>query len=231
MTYCPEHQIVLPLQIGDHATFEQFYVKKENALLVELLRKPQNYDPILIVGPTKSGCTHLLQSSCAAFQSMSTMYFSMKSQLHINDFAIDMLANIHLVCIDDLDCVVGNITWQEHLFSIINTCQRNKIRLILSAHKSIETLALWADLTTRLQAFLKFKLWPLSGDEINIAMRRFFDTHSLNVHDGVLEYCFTHVSREIGSLKPLLMRFYHYCICYQCKMTVHEFKRFLSSTS
>lgn len=129
-------QLTLNVQLRDEATLDNFYCAESNQQMVAALRSQPDStgEPfIYLFGPTDSGKSHLLQGACHLLGS-SSLYlplaeltgFDPRQVLH----GVESMA---LVCLDDIDTVMGNEQWELALFDFFNRARDAGCRLLFSA--------------------------------------------------------------------------------------------------
>ena len=113
-------QIGLPLRLKDQASFENFFAG-DNQQIVALLQNP-DADPdlrvIFLHGAKGAGKSHLLQAFCKARSrtSQAPAYVS----LGLEGVGPEMIADMsgsQVVCLDDIDTVSGNESWEEDMLA------------------------------------------------------------------------------------------------------------------
>lgn len=163
----PPQQLLLGIRLDDDATFASFH-GAANVQLVEFLQDLGAIpDPHLVIlwGSDGSGRTHLLQAMChhAAEQGVAACYLPLADHQQLTPGILDGLESLALVCLDDLQAVAGNTAWEHSLFSLLNRARDSSTVIVAAADRVVSELALdLADLASRLQAGVLFRVWPLS---------------------------------------------------------------------
>src|SRR5690606_39817707 len=90
---------------------------------------------IYLWGQPGVGRTHLLHACCHQMQQVhqAVMYLSLKSPELTPDVLQDM-ENLQLVCIDDIDTVLGNYEWEEALLHFYNRARDQRMRLLITGN-------------------------------------------------------------------------------------------------
>ena len=132
-------QLILPIHPPDAHSFQNFYTGN-NAILLNCLKsfslkigEPYVY----IWGSSGAGCTHLLQACCHAAQQQgfSVAYLPLNTLKKTNSAEIFRgLETVDMVCIDELESLVGDSIWQESLFHFYNRLQQRLLALQQRAH-------------------------------------------------------------------------------------------------
>ena len=163
-------QIPLPFSLPDDATFDAFFAHAGAVASVGALRQGLVNPPLraFLHGPAGSGRTHLLQACChdAEVRGQAFVYLPL---LELRDMPpAELLADLEacpLVCLDDLDAVLGDARWEESLFHFHNRLLDRGASLLLAARLPPSSLAVkLPDLRSRLQALLVLPL-ALPDDE------------------------------------------------------------------
>ena len=133
-------QLPLSLKLRDDAIFDNFFVG-DNAQLIEILKSfilKKSEQFIYCYGDNGAGRTHLLQSCCHAADAI--FYLPLSSYADFSPDIFEALENQPCVCIDDVDAIIGNSTWEEALFHFYNRARENNTQLLVSAQKPPQQL-------------------------------------------------------------------------------------------
>ena len=112
-------QMPLRLAARERASFDN-YVPGANLAMLEHLRRYTGSpgEPVLYLhGPDGSGRTHLVQAVCsaAAARGQTTVRVGLTEAERLPLAALDGLENLAVVCIEDLDAIAGQRTWEAAL--------------------------------------------------------------------------------------------------------------------
>jgi DnaA-homolog protein len=161
-------QILLPLEGRRTDRFEDFVPGvngKVVAALQELLQSTEGC--VFVRGAEGSGKTHLLNATFNQAQGLDMRAFYLCLG-HLPDTAAAGLAGLEaldLVCIDDIDRIVGQPAWEKALFHFFNRFRSQRGRLVVSSSQPLSSLRFdLPDLASRLAWGLRLQLQPL-GDE------------------------------------------------------------------
>ena len=198
-------QLPLAVQLRDEATFENFYVA-DNALLVEQLRQQllggERY--IYLFGQQGSGRSHLLQASCHLAESLNqqALYLPLKDlQDYPPEALFESVEQLDLVCLDDLDRVIGQADWEAALFHLFNRLKDSGTALVISAETSVRELPVQlADLASRLSWGSIFQLANLDDDQRQQAFKFRANIRGMEIPDEAMIYLYNRCSRDMDSL-------------------------------
>ena len=150
-------QLSLPIHQIDDETLENFY-SDNNALLLNSLR--QNMTDLqqqffYLWGRQSVGKTHLLRALCNEYiqQQQSAIYVPLSKSQYFSTAVFENLEQQELVCLDDLQTIIGNSEWEIALFDLFNRIKANgKTLLVVSADQSPTALPVkLPDLASRLK--------------------------------------------------------------------------------
>lgn len=218
-------QLVLDLAPASLPVFDTF-VAERNRELIAALTLPATERFIYLWGEAGSGKTHLLQAWIAHAETMGrpSIYLDARRE-HLPDFAREA-SFIAVDHIDDLD-PDDQIT----LFSIYNSLvDAGKGCLLMAGRQPPMTLALRADLRTRLAWGLVFEVKALSDAEKLAALHAHAAKRQLAVGDDVFRYLLTHWRRDLTSLIGMLDMLDRYSLALRRPITVPLVKNILQTT-
>src|SRR5687768_15336564 len=129
-----------------------------------------------IAAPMGSGKTHLLQATArAAGESGRAAAYLPLAELSTHDPAIvDGFAQMALICLDDVQAIVGQPKWQEALKALYDGLRTTGGAIVAAATRPPMELGLeLKDLATRLAWGPVYALKPLSDeDKVQLLQRR-----------------------------------------------------------
>lgn len=216
-------QLTLSLKLRDEATFANFYVG-ENSALLECLRDPQ-IPFFYLWGSRGVGKTHVLQASCHLARSM---YLSLQEReiLPLNIF--DGFENLDLLCVDDIDAVMGDAAWEEALFHCYNRARDQKIKMIVAASKPVKLLDCHLpDLESRLLSGVSFEMKPLSDSDLLLALNMRAKNRGIFLEEEVAQFLLRHYPRNMQALYTILERLDQASLSAKRKITIPFVKQVL----
>lgn len=200
-------QLTLDVRIPDRCSLGNF-VAGDNSELVSLLadlveaRAPS--DCIFVWGPAGSGKSHLLRAVCHAAPGRS-QYLSLANP-DLMPEELTAFAEAALVCIDDIDAVVGNPEWETALLALYERA-RGRTSLVLAARAAPQALPFrLPDLQSRLRAGLVYGLRVLSDEQKLEALQVRARDRGFELPEEAGVYVLSRYPRDMHALFALLDR-------------------------
>jgi DnaA family protein len=211
-------QLPLALRYPPDQRFETFI---GTALAVELLAARGEW--VFVSGPGGSGKSHLLLAACAAASEAGerTAYLPLAhARGHLRDL-LAMQESAGLVALDGLDAVCGEREDELALFDFHNRARAAGTVVLYAARQAPGQLALGLpDLRSRLAQCTQVPLLPLDEAGRRELLRRRAEARGLQLDDGVLDYLFRRVDRDLASLTALLEQLDRASLSAQRRITV-----------
>ncbi len=218
-------QLPLNIQLRDEALFSNFFIGK-NKLVIEaltLFSKINQESFIYCYGKNGVGKSHLLQACChLAFENKrNAFYLSLENFSELSSTILTDLESYDLVCIDDLDLITNNQSWEEALFHFYNRARDNKINLLVSAQNPPQQLScILPDLQSRLTSGLILEIQNLSDDEKIQALKMRASNRGLFLSDDVAHYLLNRFSRNMRDLFSVLEKCDRASLAAKRKLTI-----------
>jgi len=200
-------QLTLGIELDDDARFENFHTSGENQQVLDALQAEQSEQFIFLWGSGSPGLTHLLQAAChqASLENKSAMYLPLKEKNHFSVEILDGAAALSLLCIDDLDAVVGDENWEAALFTAFNSLRESQGRLIVAGKTSAQNIQIvLPDLLSRLQSGLTLQVKELSDSEKLLALQARAKQRGIAMSDSVAEFILLRAERSLPALMLIL---------------------------
>ena len=199
-------QLALPLQLDDYAVFSSFLSNGNEvivATLSEIAAGRGSYG-CWIWGGEATGKTHLLQAACEAAGDRA-VYIPLKSIIKIGPKILDDLATRELICIDDLDSVVGHSEWETRLFNLYNQIFGQDGQIIGSANASPRICSIeLADLKSRMMKLPAFQIKSLN-ENLRISALQLRSNHrGIELPISTAKYLLKRSRRDMNSLYEIL---------------------------
>jgi DnaA family protein len=201
-------QLALPLQLADHAVFASFLESGNEALVATLtgITSGANGHGCWLWGARATGKTHLLQAVCDAAGDRA-VYVPLSMVAEAGPDILEGLATRELVCIDDLDRVVGVPEWEAALFDLYNQVLDAGAQLVVSAASAPrECPIVLADLQSRLARLPVFQVHSLNEQERVMALQLRSRHRGLELSDDTAHYLLKRSRRDMASLYEVLDR-------------------------
>ncbi len=218
-------QLALDLQLRESYTFENFVVGK-NTLALELLKQMsllQGEQQLLLWGGDCCGKSHLLQAACqlANQHKFTSTYLPLAQLIHYSAEVFDGLESINLVCIDDVQQLVGHPEWQEKCFDLINRIRAADNKLLFAANLPPNELNLQLeDLRSRLNWGPVMQIEYLNDAEKQQALQLRASMKGFDLPQQVAAYMLKNYSRDMAALFEKLEQLDQASLQQQRRLTV-----------
>jgi DnaA-homolog protein len=201
-------QLPLGVRIPDRAVFDNFLAGKNQEAVDHLRRLAQGESAgiVWVCGPAGSGKTHLLQATCvAANASMNAAYFPFAELENLGVEALDGLASLGCVCIDDVERAARQPEWERALFGLYREVDERCGRLVVSAQVP-PTLIEWGlqDLASRFAAASIYQLRALDESEQQQALQHRARIRGFELPDETARWLQRRFPRDMHTLYNLL---------------------------
>ncbi len=225
-------QIPLAVALADHAVFESF-LPAGNDLAVDRLRSigsGESSGPVFVYGAQGCGKTHLLQATCAAIDARhgSALYLQLPkpepgagSEQGMKPEILDGLESFDLVCLDDLDAILGDSLWETAIFTLFNGLADNTGSLVVSANNAPAACGLrLPDLVSRLASGPVFRLASLDDAARIEALRLRALKRGFELPVDTAEFLMRRLPRDMHTLFQFLDRLDHESLAAQRRLTI-----------
>ncbi|MBL4783654.1 MAG: DnaA regulatory inactivator Hda [Porticoccaceae bacterium] len=214
-------QIPLPFRLQEAFNFDNF-IAADNQLITQSL---QTLDQpfVFLWGDEGTGKTHLLQATCQLQTQLGTTasYLPFKELITLSSDILDGMANVDLICIDDIHLAFGNAEWEEALFNLFNQIKQASGRLVVSSTLSPQQSSIQLnDLKSRLNSGLALNLASLNDESTIQAMQARAFQLGLELNRDTANYILTRFPRNLSTLWNLLAQLDHASLAAQRKLTI-----------
>ena len=225
-------QLTLNVQLNDFAQFSNFFANEKNSIAVNFLQKflqSTNTNYAYLWGKVGTGRSHLLQACCHQAEQLNlvTAYLPLSEPL-----AVEMLENLEfsdLVCLDDVDAVLGNKVWEHALFHFFNRIKDSGKHLLISGSCAPRELRInLADLQSRLTSGTIFQLSELRDTEKLQALQLHANNRGMQLPDEVGDFLLRRCTRDMLALFAILDNLDKASLAEQRKLTIPFVKQVLS---
>ena len=171
---------------------DDFFVSTSNKKAYSfILNKKIDNKKILLIGPNKSGKTHLgkiwqKNNNAISYENNFEIILNYKKNIFIDDF----LKNIN----------------EEQIFHLINHCSINKLTILLTSNKEVfEHNFLLKDLVSRLKTFNLLRI-DLPDDDliINLIIKLLHDKQIIIKNEEIFHYILKRIERSYAEIFLLI---------------------------
>lgn len=209
-------------------TFDNFLPGQNQQLIYSL---NSSEEPLVYLwGEKNTGKTHLLQALTRQLQQQgkSAIYLPLSAREDVAPEMLYGLENMQLICLDDLQAVIGQQRWEESIFHFFNRVKEAGSKLIVAANNSAVNLDIGlADLKSRLSWGLTYHLHPLDDKEKVTVLKHRAEQRGFDLSDKVAAYLLNRATRDLSELVALLDQLDYASLAEQRKLTVPFIKKFL----
>lgn len=203
-----QQQLPLKVQLRDEATLDNFLALSDSLTLVDALRaqSAEEGEPVIyLYGQPGSGKSHLLQAVCH-LDGADALYLPLGDLAQYS--AVEVLQGteyLDRICLDDVDAVLGDASWERELFTLINAARDQGCRLVISGLSAPRVLpVVLEDLRSRLAGGIVYRLREGDdGDKAAILQFR-ANRRGIALSEGVASYIVSRAPRSMGALLGVL---------------------------
>jgi len=226
-------QLTLNVRLDETATFNNFYAGDNQSLLFALRKIVKGVGDSFVYcwGGSGVGRSHLLQACCHELteQGQTAAYVPLSRFRELSPEILDGLEALFLVCLDDVESVLGDEKWELALFNFYNRALDHHTGLVISADNPPQQLpCVLPDLASRLASGVVFHLLPLSDEQKLAALQLRAQLRGFVLSDKVGKFLLHHQPRDFLSLFMLLERLDHASLVEHKKLTIPFLKSVLS---
>ena len=201
-------QLSLGVRLRDDATFANYYPGANAVTLGYVEHACETEDQwmdsqLYIWGNPGSGRSHLLQAACLRVEERGgrALYLPLADLAKYGTQLLDNVEFCDLVCLDDVEAVLGQPEWEEALFHAFNRLRDAGKQLLIAANAAPRKLPIkLPDLQSRLSLALVFQLHELSDDEKLRALQLRASRRGLRLSDDVGRFI---LARSVRSMTVL----------------------------
>ena len=230
----PHFQLPLPIHQSDDETLENFYAEN-NLLLLNSLQKnflQLHQQFFYLWGNKGSGKSHLLKGVCQHYlaQQRPALYVPLNKAQYFSPAVLENLEQQALVCLDDLQAVIGNTEWEVAIFDLINRVRETgRTLLIMSADQSPVNLPVQLpDLASRLTWGEVYQLAPLNDKQKIDVLQKAAYQRGIELPDETANFLFKRLERDMKTLFNALEKLDQASLQAQRKLTIPFVKEILS---
>ena len=228
-------QLSLGMRLRDDATFANYY-PGANAVALGYVEhaceaEDQWMDAVLYIwGSAGVGRSHLLQAACLRVEERGgrALYLPLAELSEYDPNVLDDVEACDLLCLDDIQAVVGQAHWEEALFHAFNRLRDAGKQLLIAADAAPRELSIkLPDLQSRLSLALVFQLHELSDDDKLRALQLRASRRGLQLPDDVGRFILSRSERSMTVLFETLEQLDRASLQAQRKLTIPFLKEAL----
>lgn len=230
----PMQQLPLAMRLRERAVFESF-VSGPNLEAVESLQAMaagRGAGVVWLSGAAAAGKSHLLQAACALAVrcGLTATYLPLRQLLPLGPEALSGWQQAHLMAIDEIESVAGELMWEQGLFTLYRESQERGAALIGAATEPPTRLPFsLPDLASRFAAATLLPLRPLGEAEQREALRLRAHARGLDLPEETALYLQRRFPRDLPTLYQLLDTIDDAALQAQRRLTVPFIRAVLSS--
>lgn len=227
-------QYTLAVTLPEDETLDSFYGAEQSpaiAWVKRVLVDATNRHPVYLFGASGSGKSHLLYAACVRAQELglTSQLLSFDDYKAWSPRILDGLEELDLVCIDNLQAIAKDLTWQVAVFDLYNRMQEQGKALIIVADAAPTELGFkLPDLVSRLQACTSFQLRLLMDEDKQKLLQLKAHLRGMELPDEVARFLLNRQQRDIRDLVRILDLLDKASIVHQRRLTIPFVKEILS---
>ena len=209
-------------------TFETFYLGP-NKSVVDSLRDEKN-QLIWLAGLEGFGKTHLLHAflNSHEHENKKVLYLPMSESQDFTPDILDNLAQYDLVAIDDIENIIGDMTWEEQLLKFYEDSYSTRNKILITANDTPKGLNfLLPDLSSRFNLALIERLRPMNEDEMIKAILLHSKARGFDLPEDSAKYLINRVPRDVSVLVDMIKLLDYESLSMQRKLTIPFIKTVL----
>ena len=227
-------QLSLPIQLQNSDTLANFY-GDNNLLLLNSLRQNahQLKQPFFYIwGVQGCGKSHLLRALANQYfvENRTALYVPLDKSAYFSPAVLDNLEHNELVCLDDIQSVIGRPDWELALFDLFNRVkEQGSCLLVLSSNQSPSALSVkLPDLSTRLHWGEIYQLYGLDEQQKIVALQKNARERGIELPDETANFLLKRLDRDMHTLFEALERLDKASLQAQRKLTIPFVKEILA---
>ena len=221
-------QIPLDVSLSEYMTFETFYLGP-NKSVVDSLRDEKN-QLIWLAGLEGFGKTHLLHAFLNSHEHeyKKVLYLPMSESQDFTPDILDNLAQYDLVAIDDIENIIGDMTWEEQLLKFYEDLYSTSNKILITANDTPKGLDfLLPDLSSRFNLALIERLRPMNEDEMIKAILIHSKARGFDLPEDSAKYLINRAPRDVSVLVDMIKLLDYESLSMQRKLTIPFIKTVL----
>ncbi|MBL4638229.1 MAG: DnaA regulatory inactivator Hda [Proteobacteria bacterium] len=221
----PATQLTLRLTHQEIYRLDNYYFSQPeiNQALTEFCDL-QNMDFVYLWGEAAVGKSHLLIACAEKVQlsGVNVIYLSLAELMATAEPEIlQSIEQPDLLCLDDIDVVVGKKAWEEALFHCFNRVKVSGGKILIAADKSPANIEFsLPDLRSRLATALVYQLPSMSDEDKQQALIIQAQSRGLILSEDVAQHLLRHYGREMVELMAVLHKLDNASLAEKRRLTI-----------
>lgn len=223
----PSSGVQIPLEFGfrETADFSCFVegANSEICMLSRAIALGEAFQRVYLWGQIATGKSHLLQAVCnlASQNNLSIAYIPLRQYAALKPEILQDMDHLHVLCIDDIECIAGQSEWEHALFHLYNRLREKQRPVLMTGAKGPRDLAFeLEDLKSRIIWDLTYHLQPLSDEDKISVLRKRADARSFEISGEIAAYLVKNARRDLPSLLELLDKLDQATLTEKRKLTI-----------
>ncbi len=217
-------QLVLNVRLREDASFDNF-LGETNRQALGVFQRALAEDQffVLLHGGLSTGKSHLLHAACHQWQNggQSIVNVPLADHQALVPEVLEGLEDFYLICLDDVDQVLGMPEWESALFHLYNRAQANGAKLLCAVSCSPARLTgSLPDLLSRLRAGVSVALAELSDVEKAEVLYSRASHRGLNISEELVRYIMSRSDRRLDQLMDTLQKLDDLSLSAKRKLTI-----------
>lgn len=200
-------QLPLNLALDKRATLESFYPGGNETVPEQIRLIGTRPVWLYLWGVTGSGKSHLLHAAChrASANGARACLLPLAQHTDMASALLDNLEALDLVCLDDIQAIVGDNDWETALFHLLNRLREQGASVIIAARERPANLSFsLPDLRSRLGWGTLVKIQPLDDEDKIQALQMRTRLRGFDLPRESALYLMRRVARDTKTLMQLL---------------------------
>ena len=193
-------QLTFPWNKSNKSNFDDFYFEASN---IEAKDALFGSGDIFLYGLEKTGKTYLLQSLCNHYSSegKTSSFIPLKEVRDLGSQITESLESLDLICIDDVDLIVGDNSWEMAIFNLINNSLLTNCRLVFCSSFNPSNIDfVLKDLMSRIKKINHIEIFPVNTNNLPKAIKYIANSRSINLGEREIDYLIRYSERSISNL-------------------------------
>jgi len=199
-------QLTFPWNKTNKSKFDNFYFESSNIKVKDALLGSGD---IFLYGLEKTGKTYLLQSLCNYYfnEGKTSLFMPLKEVSDLGSQITESLESLDLICIDNVDLITGDDSWEIAIFNLINDCLLTNCRLVFCSSFNPSNINFeLKDLMSRIKKINHIELFPVNTNNLSQAIKFIANSRSINLGEREIDYLITYSERSIANLVNIIKK-------------------------